>query len=75
MNGKQCSLTITELEKIFGLPEHYTDVLNLSPRSRQSLLGKSWSIPVVENIFKPLTNFFVLEDIFEGNKMDTASTD
>lgn len=61
MDGQETSLTVTELEKLFGLPEHYTDVLDLSPRQRQSLLGKSWSVPVIQNILEPLKEFFFME--------------
>ncbi|XP_064082111.1 LOW QUALITY PROTEIN: DNA (cytosine-5)-methyltransferase 3A-like [Macrobrachium nipponense] len=49
---------ITEIEKIFGFPAHYTDVGNLSLRERQALLGRSWSVGVVEYILKPLTKYF-----------------
>ncbi|KAG7154854.1 DNA (cytosine-5)-methyltransferase 3-like, partial [Homarus americanus] len=48
----------TEIEKIFGFPQHYTDVGNLTPKERQTLLGKSWSVPVVLHILKPLTKYF-----------------
>ncbi|XP_066951556.1 uncharacterized protein [Macrobrachium rosenbergii] len=49
---------ITEIEKIFGFPAHYTDVGNLNLRERQALLGRSWSVGVVEYILKPLTKYF-----------------
>ncbi|XP_068206780.1 DNA (cytosine-5)-methyltransferase 3A-like isoform X2 [Palaemon carinicauda] len=49
---------ITEIEKIFGFPAHYTDVGNLNIRQRQALLGRSWSVGVVEYILKPLTKYF-----------------
>ncbi|XP_045581588.2 uncharacterized protein [Procambarus clarkii] len=48
----------TEIEKIFGFPQHYTDVGNLSQRERQNLLGKSWSVPVIQHILKALTKYF-----------------
>ena len=44
--------------RIFGLPVHYTDVGNLAPGRRQKLLGRSWCVPVIEHILKPLTHLF-----------------
>ena len=44
--------------RIFGFPEHYTDVANMGQRDRQKLLGKSWSVPVVRHILAPLRNYF-----------------
>ncbi|TRY89878.1 hypothetical protein DNTS_030355 [Danionella cerebrum] len=46
MNGKDDIIWITELEKIFGFPKHYTDVKNMGRPQRQKVLGKSWSVPV-----------------------------
>ncbi|KAI4823682.1 hypothetical protein KUCAC02_012257 [Chaenocephalus aceratus] len=34
-NGREDSLWITELEKIFGFPKHYTDVRNMTRQQRQ----------------------------------------
>jgi len=39
---------------LFGFPEHYTDVGNLSISSRRSLLGQAWSIPVIKHLLRPL---------------------
>uniref|UniRef100_A0A8C1U0P2 DNA (cytosine-5-)-methyltransferase n=1 Tax=Cyprinus carpio TaxID=7962 RepID=A0A8C1U0P2_CYPCA len=54
MNGEADSLWITELEKIFGFPKHYTDVKNLGRMQRQRVLGKSWSVPVIRHLLLPL---------------------
>ncbi|GAB6031377.1 DNA cytosine-5,-methyltransferase, variant 2 [Chamberlinius hualienensis] len=62
MNGKPDSLWINELEKAFGFPEHHTDIGNLSFNRRQHLLGRAWTVPVIEYILKPLTNFFKVAD-------------
>ncbi|KAK4871726.1 hypothetical protein RN001_015850 [Aquatica leii] len=51
------TIWITELEKVFGLPQHYTDAGNLSATQRQELLGKSWSIPVITHLFNFLHSF------------------
>ncbi|KAM9445621.1 uncharacterized protein Hap1MRO34_024404 [Clarias gariepinus] len=61
MNGKDDSLWITELEKIFGFPKHYTDVKNMGRMNRQKVLGKSWSVPVIRHLFAPLKDYFSCE--------------
>ncbi|XP_062872132.1 DNA (cytosine-5-)-methyltransferase beta, duplicate b.3 [Trichomycterus rosablanca] len=37
MNGKDDGLWVTELEKIFGFPKHYTDVKNMGRMQRQKV--------------------------------------
>lgn len=44
--------------RVFGFPEHYTDVGNMSVTARHKLIGQSWSVPVVEGILSPLRKFF-----------------
>ncbi|XP_026862820.2 uncharacterized protein LOC113575485 isoform X2 [Electrophorus electricus] len=63
MNGKDDSLWITELEKIFGFPKHYTDVKNMSRMQRQKVLGKSWSVPVIRHLFAPLKDYFACDEV------------
>nr|XP_042911601.1 DNA (cytosine-5)-methyltransferase 3B isoform X2 [Parasteatoda tepidariorum] len=58
MKGIPDILWITELERVFGFPMHYTDVGNLSPTKRQELLGRSWSVPVITQILNPLQKLF-----------------
>ncbi|CAG0894250.1 unnamed protein product [Darwinula stevensoni] len=58
MDGSPDTLWTTELEPVFGFPRHYTDTGNLSNQQRQKLLGRAWSVPVVEHIFRPLTKYF-----------------
>jgi len=55
-------LWITEIERIFGFPTHYTDVGNFSMTCRSSLLGRAWSVPVLKSILKPLTFFFATKE-------------
>ncbi|KAG8304346.1 hypothetical protein J6590_096175 [Homalodisca vitripennis] len=43
MKGQDSTLTVNEIEKMFGFPEHYTDVMNFNASIRQKLLGKAWS--------------------------------
>ncbi|XP_054633382.1 uncharacterized protein LOC129181785 [Dunckerocampus dactyliophorus] len=62
-NGKEDNLWITELEKIFGFPKHYTDVRNMSRQKRQKVLGKSWSVPVIRHLFAPLKDYFACEEL------------
>ncbi|KAF2361780.1 PWWP domain [Trinorchestia longiramus] len=58
MRGRSDAIWITELEKLFGLPAHFTDVANQSPSQRQALLGKAWSVHVIMCILQPLTSLF-----------------
>uniref|UniRef100_A0A667YQU1 DNA (cytosine-5-)-methyltransferase n=1 Tax=Myripristis murdjan TaxID=586833 RepID=A0A667YQU1_9TELE len=62
-NGKDDILWITELEKIFGFPKHYTDVRNMNRQQRQKALGKSWSVPVIRHLFAPLKDYFACEEL------------
>uniref|UniRef100_A0A674C2E0 DNA (cytosine-5-)-methyltransferase n=1 Tax=Salmo trutta TaxID=8032 RepID=A0A674C2E0_SALTR len=61
--GVDDNLWITELEKIFGFPKHYTDVKNMSRQQRQKVLGKSWSVPVIRHLFAPLKDYFACEQL------------
>uniref|UniRef100_A0A3B5BCL2 DNA (cytosine-5-)-methyltransferase n=1 Tax=Stegastes partitus TaxID=144197 RepID=A0A3B5BCL2_9TELE len=70
-NGKEDNLWITELEKIFGFPKHYTDVRNMNRQQRQKVLGKSWSVPVIRHLFAPLKDYFACEEL---PPMITSST-
>uniref|UniRef100_A0A915JKC3 DNA (cytosine-5-)-methyltransferase n=1 Tax=Romanomermis culicivorax TaxID=13658 RepID=A0A915JKC3_ROMCU len=45
MEGKPDTLWPTELETLFGLPRHYTDVGGLTPAKRQKLIGQGWTVP------------------------------
>ena len=40
--------------RLFGFPDHYTDVANLGRCGRQKLLGKAWSVPVIRHLLSPL---------------------
>ncbi|XP_065883900.1 DNA (cytosine-5)-methyltransferase 3C-like isoform X3 [Dysidea avara] len=51
-------LWCTEMERLFGFPDHYTDVANLGRCGRQRLLGKAWSIPVIRHLLSPLKDYF-----------------
>jgi len=58
MEKKDDSLWVTEIERIFGFPTHYTDVANMGRTHRQKLLGKSWCVPVVRHLLAPLRDYF-----------------
>ncbi|XP_017295445.1 DNA (cytosine-5)-methyltransferase 3B [Kryptolebias marmoratus] len=62
-SGREDTLWITELEKIFGFPKHYTDVRNMNRQQRQKLLGKAWSVPVIRHLFAPLKDYFACEEL------------
>jgi hypothetical protein len=55
-------LWLQEIEKVFGFPQHYTDVGNISRTDRQKLLGHAWSVPVIAHIFTPLKEYTDHED-------------
>ncbi|XP_077406186.1 DNA (cytosine-5)-methyltransferase 3C-like isoform X2 [Vanacampus margaritifer] len=61
--GKEDNLWITELEKIFGFPKHYTDVRNMNRQQRQKVLGKAWCVPVIRHLFAPLKDYFACEEL------------
>ncbi|XP_060847967.1 DNA (cytosine-5)-methyltransferase 3C-like [Rhopalosiphum padi] len=50
-DGQYTGLYITEIEAIFGLPQHFTDVGDLSIASRQKLIGRAWSVQVISKLF------------------------
>ncbi|XP_054281139.1 DNA (cytosine-5)-methyltransferase 3A-like [Macrosteles quadrilineatus] len=52
--GEPTTLTIIEIEQVFGFPKHYTDV-GIGQTARRRLVGKSWCVPVIENLLRPLT--------------------
>ncbi|XP_041655746.1 uncharacterized protein LOC121517786 isoform X2 [Cheilinus undulatus] len=62
-NGREDILWITELEKIFGFPKHYTDVKDMNRQQRQKLLGKAWSVPVIRHLLAPLKDYFACEEL------------
>ncbi|XP_048761481.2 DNA (cytosine-5)-methyltransferase 3B-like [Ostrea edulis] len=62
MKGREDNMWITEIERVFGFPEHYTDVGNMSVTARHKLIGQSWSVPVVEGILSPLKEFFLTKN-------------
>ncbi|XP_023812790.1 DNA (cytosine-5)-methyltransferase 3B isoform X2 [Oryzias latipes] len=62
-NGREDNLWITELEKIFGFPKHYTDVRNMNRQQRQKVLGKAWSVPVIHHLFAPLKDYFTCKEL------------
>ncbi|CAH1732600.1 unnamed protein product [Aphis gossypii] len=57
-DGQFTGLYITEIEAIFGLPPHFTDVGDLSIQSRQKLIGRAWSVQVIKELLKLLENTF-----------------
>ncbi|XP_036067962.1 DNA (cytosine-5)-methyltransferase 3B isoform X2 [Oryzias melastigma] len=62
-NGREDNLWITELERIFGFPKHYTDVRNMNRQQRQKVLGKAWSVPVIHHLFAPLKDYFTCKEL------------
>ena len=67
-------LWLTEIERIFGFPQHYTDVGNMGQRQRQKLLGKSWCVPVMRHLFSPLKNYFKTKSIYENDALRSIET-
>ena len=44
--------------RLFGFPDHYTDIANLGRHGRHKLLGRAWSVPVIRHLFSPLKDYF-----------------
>ncbi|XP_022092554.1 DNA (cytosine-5)-methyltransferase 3A-like isoform X2 [Acanthaster planci] len=61
MNGQEDALWCTEMERIFGFPDHYTDIANMSRTSRHRLMGQAWSVPVIKHLLAPLKEYFTCE--------------
>lgn len=57
-NNELDTAWVTELELIFGFPAHYTDIANIGPTYRQVLLGRAWSVPVIQFLLGFLHNSF-----------------
>ncbi|XP_044208463.1 uncharacterized protein LOC122982906 isoform X1 [Thunnus albacares] len=73
-NGREDNLWITELEKIFGFPKHYTDVRNMNRQQRQKVLGKAWSVPVIRHLFAPLKDYFACEELLPLTVSNTSTS-
>ncbi|XP_071164263.1 putative leucine-rich repeat-containing protein DDB_G0290503 isoform X2 [Mytilus edulis] len=69
MNGKDDIIWISELERVFGFPDHYTDVGNIPVTKRRQMIGRAWSIPVVKKILNTLTDFFAVRNVEESPKV------
>ncbi|KAL1021359.1 hypothetical protein UPYG_G00012300 [Umbra pygmaea] len=71
--GVDDNLWITEIEKIFGFPKHYTDVKNMNRQQRQNMLGKTWSVPVIRHLFAPLKDYFSCEQLSSNTLQPSSS--
>ncbi|XP_029291487.1 uncharacterized protein LOC115010818 isoform X2 [Cottoperca gobio] len=71
-SGREDNLWITELEKIFGFPKHYTDVRNMTRLQRQKVLGKAWCVPVIRHLFAPLKDYFACEELLPSSTTSVA---
>ncbi|ESN99160.1 hypothetical protein HELRODRAFT_162653 [Helobdella robusta] len=47
-NNEESLLWIPELERVFGFPDHYTDIGDLPRTRRQKLIGQAWSVHKLE---------------------------
>ena len=56
--GKGTKPAIVELERLFGLPDHYTDIGRLSYHQRLALIGNAWDVHLFKTLFQPLRMFF-----------------
>ncbi|PAA85768.1 hypothetical protein BOX15_Mlig034009g1 [Macrostomum lignano] len=58
-DGLPDALWVTELERLFGFPAHYTDC-GLTDLGRRKLIGRSWCLPLVAHLLRPLRHFFAV---------------
>ncbi|XP_054247810.1 DNA (cytosine-5)-methyltransferase 3B [Indicator indicator] len=49
------------MDRIFGFPLHYSEVSSIGRGTRQKLLERSWSVPVIRHLFSPLKDYFACE--------------
>lgn len=56
--NEESKLFITEIEKLFGFPESFTDGPNLTVPERRKLLGRAFCVPVVQWLLAPLRSIF-----------------
>ncbi|NXN09038.1 DNM3B methyltransferase, partial [Indicator maculatus] len=49
------------MDRIFGFPLHYPEVSSIGRGTRQKLLERSWSVPVIRHLFSPLKDYFACE--------------
>lgn len=52
------TLTVNELERTFGFPDDYTLVNNISDTHRKEMLGRSWSVAVIQALLQSLKPYF-----------------
>lgn len=45
-----------EGERLQGLPDHYTELINISDSQRISAIGNGWNVPTVKHILKGIKN-------------------
>ena len=55
--------------RLFGFPDHYTDVANLGRCGRQRLLGKAWSVPVIRHLLSPMKDYFKSNTVKEPSPL------
>lgn len=58
--------------RLFGFPDHYTDVANLGRCGRQRLLGKAWSVPVIRHLLSPMKDYFKSNTVKEPSPLSLA---
>ncbi|XP_053398020.1 DNA (cytosine-5)-methyltransferase 3B-like isoform X2 [Mercenaria mercenaria] len=59
MDGMSTNIWIGEVERVLGLPVHYTDVSRLTIPQRQKLLKHASSVHLLKHLLAPLTDIFL----------------
>ncbi|KAE8749714.1 hypothetical protein FOCC_FOCC003454 [Frankliniella occidentalis] len=60
--GVPSYLSITEIERLFGFPAHYTDTGLTSNSTRRAILGRSFCVPVVKVLLEELRLVFQINE-------------
>ncbi|XP_070555444.1 DNA (cytosine-5)-methyltransferase 3A-like [Ptychodera flava] len=61
MGDEYDELWTTEIEKLLGFPEHYTNVTDLEQSKKQRLLCECWSLRMVKHLLAPLKEYFACD--------------
>ena len=58
LGGELDELWMVEVERVLGFPDHYTDVANLPPKDRLTIMAMSGSVPIFRHILTPLRRYY-----------------
>ena len=63
-------LSVLEVERLMGFPDHYTLISKSKKTCQYQALGNSWAIPVVKWIGRRIKDYACYNSIFDSSKKD-----